>query len=107
MSDVSPKGTWQFDAGDLDGAHRFLKRCWSELRALRRVRIWSDRVRVYDVNGDCFELTGVGYADPSAPWVLDQVNANYDRQSLSQPTGEPYKEYLTGRRYNWAQDRVM
>ncbi len=96
-----------FDAERPEEVQAFLKRAWNELRTLRCVRVWPDRFRVYDVNGDCFEVTGVGYSDPQIHLLLDAVYAAYDRDAIGDPIDAPYKEFLTGRRYPWAQDRVM
>jgi hypothetical protein len=35
------------------------------------------------------------------------VNTVYNRDTIHDPIAEPYKEFKTGRRYPWAQDRVM
>jgi hypothetical protein len=71
------------------------------------VRVWPDRFSVYDVNGDRFEVTGLGYEQPFIIQALDAINTAYDKRQIHTPTGRPYKEFLTGRRYPWAQDRVM
>jgi hypothetical protein len=71
------------------------------------VRVWPDRLRVYDVNGDAFEIRGLGYAQPEVIDVLDVINTAYKRESIHNPIGGEFKEFKTGRRYNWAQDRVM
>jgi hypothetical protein len=62
---------------------------------------------VFDVNGDSFEVTGLGYEQPCIVEALDSINAAYDKRQIHTPTDRPYKEFLTGRRYPWAQDRVM
>src|SRR5687768_326673 len=58
-----PLATHDHVAGELSAALVFLKRTRAELRTLRKVRVWRERVQVIDVNGDSFELRGVGYAD--------------------------------------------
>ena len=85
----------------------FLKRTRSELRTLRKVHVWPDRLGVFDVNGDWFEIRGVGYESPEIIALLDAVNAVYKRQSIHEPFAKEYKEFLTGRRYAWGADRVM
>jgi hypothetical protein len=85
----------------------FLKRTRDELRALRLVRVWPRRFAVFDVNGDSFEIAGLGYEHPFVSKALDAINAAYDKPQIHVPTDRPYKEFLTGRRYPWAQDRVM
>ena len=42
MSD--PKATFAHQPGNLDATLEFLKRTRFELRSLRRVRVWADRV---------------------------------------------------------------
>jgi hypothetical protein len=85
----------------------FLKRIRSELRIVRKVRVYRDRVRIFDVNGDWFEVEGVGYPDPDVIPVLVAVNTAFNRETIHKPTTDDYKEFKTGRRYTWAADRVM
>ena len=59
----APKATHDYQPGQLDAAIEFLKRTRWELRSLRKVRIWKDKLCVYDVNGDFFEVRGIGYGD--------------------------------------------
>jgi hypothetical protein len=35
------------------------------------------------------------------------VNAAFDPATIHDPTDAEYKEFLTGRRFPWAHDRVM
>lgn len=85
----------------------FLKRARWELRELRKVRVWPDHFHLIDINGDYFEIQGVGYPDADIRPLLQAVNAAFDPQTIHTPTPQPFKEFLTGRRYTWAQDRVM
>ncbi len=102
-----PKATHDYDAGDLAAALEFLKRTRSELRTLRKAWVWKDRLQVFDVNGDYFEVRGVGYADADVAALLRAVNAAFDPATIHQaPPGE-YREVMTGRRHRWAEDRVM
>ncbi len=107
MSEVDPKATHQYQIGDVASALEFLKRTRSELRMLRLVRVWKDRLRVYDVNGDCFEIACVGYGDADVIPLLDNINTAFKRELIHEPTDSDYKEFKTGRRYTWAADRVM
>jgi len=93
--------------GDLDLALEFLKRTRWELRALRKVHVYRDRLHVFDVNGDYFEVRGVGYPDADAVPLLLAVNTAFDPATVHDPTAAEYKEFLTGRRHAWAEDRVM
>lgn len=91
----------------LEATLEFLKRVRWELRELRKVRVYADRVHVLDINGDHFEIRGVGYPDADVVPVLRAVNAAFDPQTIHVPTAAAFKEFLTGRRYTWAADRVM
>lgn len=107
MREVGPKAVFQHAAGNLEATLLFLKRTHAELRTLRRVRVWIDRLQVFDVNGDYFEVRGVGYPDAEIVPLLRMVYAAFDPQRIHEPVAEPYKELLTGRRHPWAEDRVM
>ena len=102
-----PKAIHEHAAGELPAALEFLKRTRWELRSLRKARVWRDRLQVFDVNGDCFEVRGVGYPDADVVALLRAVNAAFDPTTIHQaPPGE-YREVATGRRHPWAEDRVM
>jgi hypothetical protein len=107
MNETAPRATHEFQAGQVDAVLEFLKRTRSELRLLRKVRVWPDKLRVIDVNGDYFEILGLGYAQPEIVPVLKNINTAFNKDTIRNPTTEEYKEFLTGRRYTWAQDRVM
>jgi len=107
MPDRAPLAVHDFATADLTAALEFLKRTRSELRSLRKVHVWPDRVQVFDVNGDYFELRGLGYPQPDIIPVLRFVNTNFKPEAIHNATDRPYKEFLTGRRHAWAEDRVM
>lgn len=107
MAEPDPRATHDFQPGRLDAALDFLKRTRSELRTLRKVRIFRDRLEVFDVNGDRFAIRGAGYPDADVVPLLDAVNAVYKRETIHDPVEDDYKEFKTGRRYAWAADRVM
>jgi hypothetical protein len=107
MADLRIVQTHELSAGRLNEVFDFLKRTRDELRMLRKVHVFPERLLVIDVNGDAFEVRGIGYSHADAPAVLDVLNTVYNRQTLSQPTDAEYKEFKTGRRYAWAADRVM
>jgi hypothetical protein len=96
------------DYRDPASALEFLKRTRSELRSLQKVRVWADRLQVFDVNGDFFELRGVGYSQAVIAPLLKAINAAFDPETIRQPppSGE-YRELGAGRRHAWAEDRVM
>jgi hypothetical protein len=95
------------EPGGLPQTLDFLKRTRSELRPLRRVCVWKDRVHVCDVNRDAFEIIGLGYPDSDIIAVFHEINAAYDPQTVHLPTDAEFKEFNLGRRHPWAEDRVM
>ncbi|MGE3805576.1 MAG: hypothetical protein AB7K24_12950 [Gemmataceae bacterium] len=95
------------DHADLPGTLEFLKRTRAELRTLRKVRVWKDRFQIIDVNKDYFEIRGVGYEQPDIVPLLRNLNTAFDPQKIHDPVDVEYKEYDTGRRHPWAEDRVM
>lgn len=102
----TPVATYDF-AGDVPATLEFLKRTRWELRELRKVWVWTDRVQIFDINGDYFEVRGVGYPDANVVPILRAVNTAFDPATIHEPIATEYKEFLTGRRYTWAHDRVM
>jgi hypothetical protein len=104
---MATRAVFEYQPGQLEESLQFLKRTRSELSELRMVHVWPDRFQVFDVNGDSFQIDGLGYlADEIIP-VLDSVNAVYRRDTIHRPSAAEYKEFKTGRRYPWAADRVM
>ena len=104
---TTPLATHDYTQGGLDAALEFLKRTRAELRSLRKARVWKDRFQVIDVNKDCFEVRGVGYPDADIVPLLRAVNTAFDPQTIQAETHLEYKEFDTGRRHPWAEDRVM
>lgn len=102
-----PVATHDFAPGGLDAALRFLKRARWELKDHWMVRVGKDWYQVIDVNKDRFELRGIGYPDPDVIPLLRLFNAAYDPETIHETTDAEYKEFLTGRRFPWAHDRVM
>jgi hypothetical protein len=103
----TPLALHHYEPGGLDPALEFLKRTRAELRQLRTVRLWNDRLRIYDVNRDVFEIQGLGYPDPDVVPVLNSINTAYDPLTIHLPTSSEYKEFKLGRCHPWAEDRVM
>src|SRR5262245_51463076 len=99
--------TQEFQPGALDAALEFLKRTRWELRMLRKVRVYTDRFQVFDINGDYFEITGIGYPAVDIVSLLRAVNAAFDPKTIHDATDQEYKEIAAGRRHPWAEDRVM
>jgi hypothetical protein len=104
---TTPLATHDYSPGDPDAALAFVKRTRAELRTLRRVRIWKDRLHIIDINKDFFEIRGIGYPDADIVPLLQNINTAYNPQTLHEPIDAEYKEFDTGRRYPWAHDRVM
>ena len=104
---AEPLAVYEYTQGGLEAALAFLKRTRSELRSLRWVRVWTDKLHVIDVNKDYFEIRGLGYTHPDIVSVLQNINTAFNKDTIHNPTSESYKEFQTGRRYTWANDRVM
>ena len=102
-----PLAIHEYAAGGLEAALAFVKRTRAELRDLRRVRVWPDKLHIIDVNKDCFEVRGVGYRDADVIPLLRLVNTAFNPETIHQPVEIEYKEFDTGRRHTWAEDRVM
>lgn len=107
MSDAAPVAVHQHVAGELAATLDFLKQMRYRLRELRLAHVGEHWLRAFDVNGDFVEITGVGYVDDEIVAVLDALNAVYKRESIHAPAARPYKEFKTGKRRPWAEDRVM
>ena len=107
MATAEPKAIHDYQPGSVDAVIEFLKRTRSELRSLQKVRVWTDRLHVIDVNKDYFEIRGLGYSKPDIVPVLQNINTAFNKDTIHNPTKEEYKEFQTGRRYTWAHDRVM
>jgi hypothetical protein len=107
MSSGRTIATHVHQADQLNATLEFLKRTRSELRMLRKVRVYRDRVHVVDINGDWFEVLGVGYPDADVEPILRMVNAAFNRDTIHADVSDDYKELNAGRRYPWAADRVM
>ncbi len=93
--------------GDPAAVLEFLKRTRWELRELRWAFVGRDWLRVIDVNRDSFEVRGLGYVDPAIVPALRAVNAAFDPATIHEPATTAYKEFSTGRRHAWAEDRAM
>jgi hypothetical protein len=104
---TTPLATHDYAPGGLDAALEFLKRTRSELRTLRKVRVWKDRVQVLDVNQDYFEVRGIGYKDADVIPLLRSVNTAFNPETIHNDVEVEYKEFGAGNRYPWAYDRVM
>jgi hypothetical protein len=104
---AAPLATHDYTPGGLDAALAFLKRTRSELRTLRKVRVWKDKIHIIDVNKDFFEIRGIGHGDADVVPLLRNINTAFDPQTIHEPTHLEYKEFDTGRRHPWAEDRVM
>lgn len=104
---AQPLANHDFKPGEVEQALEFLKRTRSELRTLRKVRVFSDRLHVIDVNKDYFEIRGIGYKDEDIVPILRNLNTAFNPQTIHDATEHEYKEFDTGKRRPWAEDRVM
>ncbi len=97
----------EYRPGALQEVYDFMQQMRYTFRTQRMVRVYTDRLEVFDVNGDAYEIRGLGYPDADVTAVLDALNAVYRKDVVHAPIDRPYKEFKTGRRYTWANDRVM
>jgi hypothetical protein len=104
---ADPLAIHDYAPDGLEAVLEFLKRTRSELRILRRVRVWKDKLQIIDVNKDFFEIRGIGYGDPGIVPLLRNINTAFDPQTIHHESTSEYKEFDTGRRHPWAEDRVM
>ena len=85
MNATQPLASYTYQAGCLDDVLEFLKRTRNELRTLRKVRVWTDCVQLFDVNGDYFEVRGIGYPDADVVPLLIAINTAFKPQQIHQP----------------------
>jgi hypothetical protein len=102
-----PLAIHDYCPGHLEAAQEFVKRTRAELRMLRKVRIWTDKLHIIDVNKDYFEIRGLGYAHADVLPLLRMINTAYDPETIHAPAPAEYKEFATGRCHPWAHDRVL
>lgn len=102
-----PLAVHDYTPGGLEAALAFVKRTRAELRMLRKVRLWKDQFHIIDVNKDYFEIRGIGYENPDIIPLLRNINTAFNPETIHNPTDAEYKEFDTGRRHPWAEDRVM
>ena len=107
MPETPPQATCDYEPGKLDEVLEFLKLTRSELRELRKVRVWTDRVQVFDVNADYFEIHGLGYPDQDITPLLQAIGTSFKPEFIHNPIDASYKEFKTGRRHPWAEDRIL
>jgi hypothetical protein len=103
----APRASHDYAPGGVGAALEFLKRTRAELRSLRKVLVWKDRLEVFDINGDSFLVRGVGYLDGDVVPLLRSINAAFDPTTIHNAPQSDCKEFATGRRHTWAEDRVM
>src|SRR5262245_18017327 len=100
---ATPLATHDYTPSGLDAALAFVKRTRAELRTLRKVRIWKDKLHIIDVNKDYFEVRGIGYFEPDIVPLLRQLNTAFDPKTIHNAVDAEYKEFDTGRRHPWAE----
>lgn len=52
-------------------------------------------------------VEGIGYPHPEIIPLLRAINTAFDPKTIHNATDLEYKEFFTGRRHAWAEDRVM
>ena len=80
-----PLAIHDYTPGGVEAALAFLKRTRFELRELRMVRVWKDRLHVIDVNKDLFEIRGIGYGDADIVPILQNINTNFNPETIHEP----------------------
>lgn len=104
---TAPLASFLYQDGALPAALEFLKRTRWELRNLRKVHVGTAYLHIFDINGDYFAIDGIGYPHPEIIPLLRAINTAFDPQTIHNATDLEYKEFFTGRRHAWAEDRVM
>lgn len=84
-----PLATHDFTAGGLEVALAFFQHTHSELRTLRLVRVSTQWVRLFDINGDFFELRGLGYPDAETIPVLESFDTPFNPETIHVPIAAP------------------
>lgn len=107
MSQSAAIATCRYSPGKLHDVLEFLKRARAELMELRKVRVWRTRVEIYDVNGDRFDVLDIGYPEPDIVELLQSIGTSFKPDFIHQPIERDYKEFKTGRRFPWAEDRIL
>ena len=107
MSQSAAVATCRYSPGKLDDVLEFLKRARGELMELRKVRVWRARVEIYDVNGERFDVLDIGYPDRDVVELLRSIGTSFKPEFIHQPIQRDFKEFKTGRRFPWAEDRIL
>ena len=73
------------------------------------VRLGQNQGKGFAVRAGVLQAAGdvIGYADADIIPLLRNINTAFDPQKIHEPTDSEYKEFDTGRRHPWAEDRVM
>ena len=107
MPQPEPVASCQYETGQLASVLEFLKRTRAELKELHKVRVWRQRVEIYDVNGDHFDVLDLGYLDRDVVELLRSIGTSFKPELIHQPIQRDYKEFKAGRRFPWAEDRIL
>ena len=75
----------------------------NELQGYNVERAQQQAAEIYDITTQVLQIA----SDEEITTLLDAVNTAYKRDRIHMETTDEYKEFKTGRRYCWAQDRVM
>ena len=87
---TAPLAVHEYRQGGMEAALEFLKRTRAELRMLRMVRLGKESFRVFDINGDSFEIRGLGYPDPAVIPLLEEINSDSE-EKIPMSIWEPKK----------------
>ena len=87
-----PLATFDFAPGTVESTLEFIKRTRWELRTHRFVRVFKERLQIFDVNGDYFEIRGIGYLNAEIGNLLRSVNTAFDPETIHNDLGTEYKE---------------
>tara|TARA_B100001123_G_C14532855_1_gene718996 strand:- start:146 stop:469 length:324 start_codon:yes stop_codon:yes gene_type:complete len=107
MSHSPAIATCRYAPGKLEDVLEFLKRARAELMELRKVRVWREHVEIFDVNGDRFDVLDIGYPDTDIVVLLRSIGTSFKPDLIHRPIERDYKEFKTGRRFPWAEDRIL
>ena len=107
MSQSAAIATCRYSPGKLGEVLEFLKRARAELMELRKVRVYRVRVEIFDVNGDHFDVLDIGYPDQDIVELLRSIGTSFKPDFIHQPIDRDYNEFKTGRRFPWAEARIL
>ncbi len=102
------KAPMRYDRDEPDILAKILQRQRRGFNKANRVRVGPDEVVIYDINGDSFTVTGLGYGDPKLIELLIHLGASFDPRRLGEiPADDPkVREYELSRSWAWGAERT-